>query len=153
MRGEDIGLDTVRVFPAWITPACAGKTLVQEMRPLGRADHPRMRGEDAGLIAERDRNVGSPPHARGRRRESNRDSKSGRITPACAGKTTTAVTRPPCAADHPRMRGEDLKGSINNVDIEGSPPHARGRLQPACNRRRRLRITPACAGKTILRKT
>ena len=46
------------------------------------------------------------------------------------------------------MRGEDIKGAINNVPVEGSPPHARGRRNEHKQCPVRGWITPACAGKT-----
>ena len=71
-----------------ITPACAGKTW---WRPVGRrrvGDHPRMRGEDRQVSDLGEPFAGSPPHARGRRFRFPRSRLRGRITPACAGKTT-----------------------------------------------------------------
>ena len=69
------------------------------------ADHPRMRGEDfhggeVHLLLH-----GSPPHARGRRAGTGWPVVQRRITPACAGKTTTGAATSSCARDHPRMRG------------------------------------------------
>ncbi len=116
--------------PMWsrITPACAGKT----SRPTGRreteADHPRMRGEDVlKLIFGR--------------------LLSG-ITPACAGKTMSQATISFPPQDHPRMRGEDSFLVLRVQEVDGSPPHARGR-QPVDNLTdQETGITPACAGKT-----
>ena len=70
-----------------ITPACAGKT--QRLLPNSshQADHPRMRGEDEPNYSGIRCAAGSPPHARGRRRDPRRDRCPGGITPACAGKT------------------------------------------------------------------
>ena len=47
------------------------------------------------------------------------------------------------------MRGEDAWLTWLTVFMAGSPPHARGRHQAGCARRREVRITPACAGKTF----
>ena len=47
------------------------------------------------------------------------------------------------------MRGEDYIVYACGVGIVGSPPHARGRLASAEPVDAILRITPACAGKTI----
>ena len=52
-----------------------------------KRDHPRMRGEDVR------RQIRAALHLR--------------ITPACAGKTTTFTTCSYRRGDHPRMRGED----------------------------------------------
>ena len=73
---------------ARITPACAGKTHKPERVPGLMPDHPRMRGEDPSLMRAESLHLGSPPHARGRRRPQRLCSRGARITPACAGKTS-----------------------------------------------------------------
>ena len=47
------------------------------------------------------------------------------------------------------MRGEDTKHTLNSFHIIGSPPHARGRPLYPYVMESKMRITPACAGKTI----
>ena len=132
-----------------ITPACAGKTFRVERHLPADADHPRMRGEDLYDAVVKLLNVGSPPHARGRRQEGRACVRRRRITPACAGKTSGLFSAGSSGRDHPRMRGEDRGDRCRSGIRPGSPPHARGRRQErrACVRRRR--ITPACAGKTL----
>ena len=46
------------------------------------------------------------------------------------------------------MRGEDAAIANENIIVVGSPPHARGRPNSTSKAHTRLRITPACAGKT-----
>ena len=46
------------------------------------------------------------------------------------------------------MRGEDLAMESPVTIGEGSPPHARGRLEQKVNHIEQVGITPACAGKT-----
>ena len=46
------------------------------------------------------------------------------------------------------MRGEDPLRALKKGSMEGSPPHARGRLTLFSSRYCQSRITPACAGKT-----
>ena len=70
-----------------ITPACAGKTLKSASGAASDRDHPRMRGEDETARPQLGEHIGSPPHARGRRRPPHANDIAGRITPACAGKT------------------------------------------------------------------
>ena len=107
-----------------------------------------MRGEDQRSRAHHFTASGSPPHARGRRGCCAQRSRSGRITPACAGKTSRRPGGRRSATDHPRMRGED-KGRMNKMrEGLGSPPHARGRRVGSGYVRVKNRITPACAGKT-----
>ena len=111
-----------------ITPACAGKTRLQGRREGKPRDHPRMRGEDRRRRRAPASSVGSPPHARGRRRS--------RTFPT------------PASPDHPRMRGEDRHTCLRHTWQNGSPPHARGRPRTSSLRSGTFGITPACAGKT-----
>ena len=88
-----------------------------------------MRGEKRTLGKEKRKSQGSPPHARGKVNWLNDSEGKARITPACAGKRLTATTVFTPDKDHPRMRGEKSKG-IGYLSIkEGSPPHARGKVQ------------------------
>ena len=133
-----------------ITPACAGKTRPAGKSPTFIKDHPRMRGEDR-LFQDRHWEVlGSPPHARGRLDSEQNLLADFRITPACAGKTSTVYSSPRLKPDHPRMRGEDKELAHQPSDIGGSPPHARGRRDLVGRAAPGCRITPACAGKTSL---
>ena len=75
-----------------ITPACAGKTCPLTRNSISGQDHPRMRGEDGNLGVRRALLRGSPPHARGRRGGGCRARSIRRITPACAGKTTSTLS-------------------------------------------------------------
>ena len=107
-----------------------------------------MRGEDAAEASGGDAQVGSPPHARGRQGRLRRGWLRSRITPACAGKTEPSESHPLVTWDHPRMRGEDRVRGLRQDQVNGSPPHARGRLGRPVRWRAWARITPACAGKT-----
>ena len=107
-----------------------------------------MRGEDArtqhlGYVAD-----GSPPHARGRRLSHYGRFHAVGITPACAGKTSGRRRREWRRQDHPRMRGEDGFQAVPLCTQNGSPPHARGRHKYNKEVGEKIRITPACAGKT-----
>ena len=133
-----------------LTPACAGKTNPRSPTPACPTAHPRMRGEDTSSPFRETAMSGSPPHARGRRSRGDRPVKRCRLTPACAGKTRRPRSERGHLPAHPRMRGEDSCGASPSVSSTGSPPHARGR----CWRTRRggllCRLTPACAGKTVV---
>ena len=127
-----------------------------------------MRGEDSALAFLVSRPRGSPPHARGRHRQSVEQHRGEGITPACAGKTHSETAPRSCAWDHPRMRGEDPRSGFRLKRQAGSPPHARGRPLAEAGRTNDIgspphargrpslpsrspsstRITPACAGKT-----
>ena len=45
------------------------------------------------------------------------------------------------------MRGEKSRRVIARTSVEGSPPHARGKVGVRLEREKRDGITPACAGK------
>ena len=108
-----------------------------------------MRGEDLWAFSRCGVSHGSPPHARGRPLPRSGGRVQTRITPACAGKTSTAEKYTFFCTDHPRMRGEDEPAQDGQWYSAGSPPHARGRLLPGPLRAAARGITPACAGKTI----
>ena len=131
-----------------ITPACAGKTGLILHTEIGGKDHPRMRGEDRPSRAKEIKLIGSPPHARGRLKTTDAKEASGRITPACAGKTSRTVRMGRRRRDHPRMRGEDVSRKTQVPPHQGSPPHARGRQVTQRPANVSWGITPACAGKT-----
>ena len=91
-----------------------------------------------------------------------------RITPACAGKTRNLLQRLyrnwdhprvcgensfqavpyPLPLDHPRVCGENTSPNQINKSFPGSPPRVRGKPLVEVAQELRLRITPACAGKT-----
>ena len=90
-----------------ITPACAGKTERRMVIWILNGDHPRMCGKDFDDSVYYDMDLGSPPHVRERLRITKSKTSSGRITPACAGKTKTAGPKKKLKKDHPRMCGKD----------------------------------------------
>ena len=111
--------------------------------------HPRLRGEDPKLLLPCGMVPGSPPLARGRRMPSVKSSQTGRLTPACAGKTHRGRIAEKIIWAHPRLRGEDRDWMIPASASLGSPPLARGRPAPAIANKIHPGLTPACAGKTF----
>ena len=110
-----------------ITPACAGKTSIIAYTPPPYRDHPRMCGKDCLEEMKPGGSGGSPPHVRERqRRRLGHEQKDG-ITPACAGKTSSAMQMGALLRDHPRMCGKDLSLFFYTVFDGGSPPHVRER--------------------------
>ena len=71
-----------------------------------------------------------------------------RITPACAGKTVSTRLLVCMHQDHPRMCGKNVPGDISKTPEEGSPPRVQEKLYYIILLKIRVRITPACAGKT-----
>ena len=74
-----------------------------------------------------------------------------RITPACAGKTREGLPGLRRAADHPRMRGEDMTHLTEATKTSGSPPHARGRLSHSSSVMYRDADHPRMRGEDLAR--
>ena len=112
-----------------ITPAYAGKRYCGVDFLLIVWDHPRIRGEKNAPDEIPAKDLGSPPHARGK------------------SVSSAAASLP--RRDHPRMRGENVTWKAAWKTGGGSPPHARGKsneIAPVCLS---IGITPACAGKIL----
>ena len=93
---------------AWITPAWAGKSCSFQRIKKPPGDHPRMGGEKYTGKGEKGEAAGSPPRWRGKVRASRLAVGDGGITPAWAGKSSTAQPRSMKKWDHPRTGGEKL---------------------------------------------
>ena len=76
------------------------------------------------------------------------ESEENRITPAYAGKRWEGLKMAQDFEDHPRLCGEKRQPEHTGGHLIGSPPPMRGKalLQDFC--KRRVRITPAYAGKS-----
>ncbi len=110
-----------------ITPAYAGKSTRSHPPPARPGDHPRIRGEKYAALMPANRQVGSPPHTRGKASASLRWANVIRITPAYAGKRVLITINSNMCRDHPRIRGEKSKSARTRCCTEGSPPHTRGK--------------------------
>ena len=130
-----------------ITPACAGKSKFVAVAGGYNRDHPRVCGEKLQATDEDACEKGSPPRVRGKGRLSAPARRSGRITPACAGKRWRRVSPSPMPQDHPRVCGEKSKNSNVRCKRRGSPPRVRGKGSAHRPHFFQKRITPACAGK------
>ena len=91
-------------------------------------DHPRIRGEHAGMPL--------PAVA------------AGGIIPAYAGSTVSTSKTRRGAADHPRIRGEHASSVCAFRALVGSSPHTRGAQDPRHGDGVDFRIIPAYAGST-----
>ena len=92
--------------------------------------------------------LGSPPHVREVHGNSICTYGRIRITPACAGSTTTTYALTIGAKDHPRMCGKYMFLFLLSYQSAGSPPHVREVLRGNYQTIYIMRITPACAGST-----
>ena len=147
VRGKLVGCSPSRSVSG-ITPACAGKTGREQRGSVSHGDHPRVCGENALDARACPQCVGSPPRVRGKPALRISTIKDFRITPACAGKTSSSTAPSLSQQDHPRVCGE------NKIDVtiayrdQGSPPRVRGKHVERLHKLASDRITPACAGKT-----
>ena len=74
-----------------ITPACAGTTLFLLLVLCHKQDHPCMCGDYLVISSNHSYNLGSPLHVRGLQTFKNRVTIKSRITPACAGTTSSIL--------------------------------------------------------------
>ena len=114
-----------RHSPGRITPACAGKRAVRAPRRSSRWDHPRVCGEKERVAMMVRATMGSPPRVRGKAVHHKHRHSPGRITPACAGKSSI----------------QHLTASLGEFEVQkGHPvPHLRQRLQVWPDHTRHLR--------------
>ena len=68
-----------------------------------------MCGENAQDFRSLSYELGSPPRVRGKPDELIKSADKGRITPACAGKTTVKNVLKSFTQDHPRVCGENCR--------------------------------------------
>ena len=132
-----------------ITPACAGKSVWQRLRPEPARDHPRVCGEKVRPWSSRGLDRGSPPRVRGKGIQQRNCWVTMRITPACAGKRRALPRSQPALGDHPRVCGEKVTTASPEGGRRGSPPRVRGKVSCHCWITPQLGITPACAGKRL----
>ena len=92
--------------------------------------------------------AGSPPLTRERRISYHKFTAGNGITPAHAGKTLAVHPQCQVLQDHPRSRGKDITGALNDGTESGSPPLTRERRSIISPCFILGGITPAHAGKT-----
>ena len=132
-----------------ITPACAGKSGFRKLTSAEAGDHPRVCGEKSAASIWAICARGSPPRMRGKDPRFIDDDTAGGITPACAGKRPVSpIWWTPCQ-DHPRVCGEKSFHSLDESALPGSPPRVRGKASFFGIFCPGVRITPACAGKSL----
>ena len=89
VRGKDVDV-TEQLRRIGITPACAGKRGSSPLPEFSIRDHPRMCGEKFRLPSIASASLGSPPHVRGKVWKNSNAGANDGITPACAGKSSSA---------------------------------------------------------------
>ena len=103
-------LKTVR-----ITPAHAGKSVIERLHSFFDKDHPRACGEKRHSCPFFLPPSGSPPRMRGKVGDNKSAFSMARITPAHAGKRPPICSAQDVSEDHPRACGEK---SAKYADIE-----------------------------------
>ena len=139
-------------FSLGITPAYAGKSTSCRAALRRCKDHPRVCGEKSGVTFAVRTISGSPPRMRGKGVIFCPSSCACRITPAYAGKRSTARQADPDRQDHSRVCGEKRAATLGLTTIRGSPPRMRGKGANRVIRSFIHGITPAYAGKRIIRQ-
>ena len=74
------------------------------------------------------KNLGSPPHGRGKELSTLPVIFLFRITPALAGKRGKCGVKLAVVKDHPRVGGEKGCGNCPALRTIGAPPHGRGKV-------------------------
>ena len=115
---------------------------------VGKAAHPRSRGEHRPKSASASHGCGSSPLARGTHTHSLRGNTRCRLIPARAGNTSIVITSPVMISAHPRSRGEHWSSWRVMVSVYGSSPLARGTQVQGVSGSGRERLIPARAGNT-----
>ena len=113
-----------------LTPACAGSTHSCTQSCEG--------GDDL------------PPRVRGARDEGRCGRPTHRLTPACAGSTSPSPASTSPSSTYPRVCGEHRTANNTTRPSNDLPPRVRGAHQQAVSVERHLRLTPACAGSTLI---
>ena len=111
-----------------IIPAHAGNTLPYVRKFVAITDHPRARGEHSSSSSEGSWSDGSSPRTRGTPLSKIQAKHIPRIIPAHAGNTSWAQASPGQSPDHPRARGEHIRGAAIAKPPPGSSPRTRGTL-------------------------
>ena len=114
--------------------------------------HPRSRGENGLFTPRVHEALGSSPLTRGKRRLPGGLVGLVGLIPAHAGKTKSRCLRRIWATAHPRSRGENVLRVAHLSPPSGSSPLTRGKQKHLIERVLPLRLIPAHAGKTCVRR-
>ena len=167
VRGKPIKV-TIETFHHGLIPACAGKTRAFNLHFLTGWVHPcvcgenlveiiqicdssgsspRVRGNLASIVIT-PVDVRSSPRVRGKRQFEVWRWPVGGLIPAHAGKTREKPRTARPRRAHPRACGENRSVPSLPLPSSGSSPHVRGKPNNLLPTFPRVRLIPACAGKT-----
>ena len=150
MRGKVL-IQCIMLCMQRITPAYAGKRNKRGEKQCRLKDHPRLCGEKLQFREVPCIQTGSPPPMRGKGFSPFSKPDVSRITPAYAGKRYLACIEVAKIQDHPRLCGEKTGMTEMQCRTTGSPPPMRGKACVPEAITAAPRITPAYAGKSLLR--
>ena len=150
VRGKRPGIPPAGTAHGLI-PACAGKTRSIARLRAPSAAHPRVCGENSWLPSETSTTLGSSPRVRGKPPAQRPQRHQVRLIPACAGKTPARPGTRRAPSAHPRVCGENSTKPDGVYLTWGSSPRVRGKREDLRRQHVRVRLIPACAGKTSSR--
>ena len=132
-----------------ITPAYAGKRLLDTAFTVGTRDHPRLCGEKSPYLAQAPITEGSPPPMRGKGSGCCRTQSPYRDHPRlCGEKARLTPSRALSNGITPAYAGKSSFSLFFVFRYSGSPPPMRGKEQKQLRQCVLSRITPAYAGKS-----
>ncbi len=129
-----------------ITPACAGISPRLHFDARQYRNHPRVCGDQQGVLPVKNVLRESPPRVRGSDEDLTSFAGRSRITPACAGIRWMLKIVNGRIWNHPRVCGDQAKKQQEGHAVMESPPRVRGSDWGRATFRAVIRITPACAG-------
>ena len=129
-------------------PACAGNRLSRIRGIRYSAVHPRVCGEQSGLVEQNLFSGGSSPRVRGTARWPMARWPSCRFIPACAGNSAVPASGRSPVPVHPRVCGEQPLFDSNASGSNGSSPRVRGTVIEDHSKSMVRRFIPACAGNS-----
>ena len=147
MRGKQTSCNQP-LFYLRLIPAYAGKTdCAVGVRP-GNGAHPRVCGENTGIIGVAQVVPGSSPRMRGKQSSHDRNHRVVGLIPAYAGKTIHVHWPRARTPAHPRVCGENLVIPTHRKAHAGSSPRMRGKPDWRGETAAPVGLIPAYAGKT-----
>ena len=141
-------LRVARAARVGLIPACAGKTSSSASWWTKTWAHPRVCGENLGIVGSTVGLRGSSPRVRGKHRLVWFVFVKCGLIPACAGKTQSKQVPHNETTAHPRVCGENCVGKRSWFVKSGSSPRVRGKPPTSTRYILNMGLIPACAGKT-----